>query len=67
MSMFASFIISIYNLCGYVSLLTSRLGIPVLATVSLITIISGARLAAPYLILLSIGLISLIILNSNVL
>lgn len=60
--MSTSFSISIYHLCGCVSLLTSRLGIPVLATVSLITIISGARLALPLLILIGIGLISLIIL-----
>jgi len=56
-----SFIISISNLCGRLSLLTNSVGIPVLATGILITIILGAWLDLP-LLLIGIGLISFILL-----
>jgi len=38
-----SFSISIFSFCGSVSLLTSQVGIPLLATVSLITIIFARK------------------------
>ena len=57
-----SFIISISNLCGRMSLLTNSVGIPVLATGILITIILAARLYLPLLLLIGIGLISFIFL-----
>ena len=57
-SMFASFNISIYHLCGCVNLLTSSFGSLALALIALITIIGGARLALPHLIFIGLGLIA---------
>ena len=57
-----SFIYTVSNLCAKLLLLGSSVGIPFLATVSLITIILAARLGSPLLISIGIVLIAVLFL-----